>query len=374
MMKKFIIRILIFSSPVIALYAYPMLRYANGESYGALIQLGSYFFDKEYMPLMAHNPGFKRHVILSEDVTEDICDSDVLVIGDSFTQMGYNNFMEYLQNQYSDRTIYGIHTFRYGEEWRYVHKSLEGSGRLLMFPGKTDVVMYLLRYAKRLPSTIVIESSEMWLMESIVRTKFELSEDSLEDYDGAPLVSSEEKYERYSQLLVSPDPIKCIFDGRAFNFAQDWIKRKLRIVENDVRKSPLMKPLFTNKGGESTLYYIPYTFTWPDEDIDKMRSMMMQIIDKGAERGVNIIFMVVPQKEHLYGKYMEEERFPETYLSNRLMDKASDPHYLICMPILNGMVESGERDVFLANDTHWSYKGAKACAEALKYKIEIGKQ
>lgn len=369
-MKKFIIRILIFCSPVVALYAYPMLRYANGESYGALVQLGSYFFDKEYMPLMAHNPGFKCHVTLSEDVTEDICDSDVLVIGDSFTQMGYNNFMEYLQNLYSDRTIYGVHTFRYGEEWRYAHKSLEGSGRLLTFPGKTDVVMYLLRYAKRLPSTIVIESSEMWLMESVVSTKFELSEDSLEDYDGAPLVSSEEKYERYSQLLVSPDPIKSILDGRAFNFAQDWIKRRARTVGNGVRKSPLMKPLFTNKGGESTLYYIPYTFTWSDEDIDKMRSMMTQIIDEGAQRGVNIIFMVIPLKEHLYGEYMLEERLPATYLSDYLTDRTSSPHYLICQPILEKMVENGEKDVFLANDTHWSYKGAKACAEALKFKIE----
>ena len=41
MMKKFILRLLIIGSPLIVLYAYPMLRYANGESYGDLSQLGS---------------------------------------------------------------------------------------------------------------------------------------------------------------------------------------------------------------------------------------------------------------------------------------------------------------------------------------------
>ena len=372
-MKRFILRTLIVCCPLVVLYVYPMLRFANGDSFGDLSQLGNYFFDKGYRHVIAHNPGFKRHVILSEDVTEEVCDSDVLVIGDSFTQIGYSNYMEYLQNLYPTCSVYGIHTFRSGEEWRYAHKSLEGSGRLLSFPGKTDVVMYLLRYAKRLPSTIVIESSEMWLMESIIRTDFDVCEDSLEDYDGAPLLSSLEKYERYSQLLISPNPVKCMLDGRAFGFAQDWIKRRVGIVDNYVKRSSLSKPMFTDKGDESTLYYLPYMLTWQEEEINKMRSMMTRIIDEGAKRGVNIVFMIIPLKEHVYEEYMLDEKIPTTYLSDCLMDRALDSHYLICLPILNKMVENGEKDVFLANDAHWSYKGAKACAEALKDKIETGK-
>ena len=266
-MKKFILRTLIVCCPLFVLYAYPMLRYANGESFGDLSQLGNYFFDKNYLPMLAHNPGFKRHVILSEDVTEEVCDSDVLVIGDSFTQIGYSNYMEYLQDLYPTHSVYGIHTYRYEKEWRYAHRSLESSGRLLSFPSQTDVVMYLLRHAKHLPSTIVIESSEMWLMEIVMRTDFDVCEDSLDNYEGAPLVSSEEKYERYRQLLVSPNPIQCVLDGRAFSFAQDWIKRRTGLAENYVETSSLSSPMFTNKGDESTLYYLPYMLTWREEDI-----------------------------------------------------------------------------------------------------------
>ena len=213
----------------------------------------------------------------------------------------------------------------------------------------------------------------MWLMESIIRTDFDVCEDSLEDYDGAPLLSSLEKYERYSQLLISPNPVKCMLDGRAFGFAQDWIKRRVGIVDNYVKRSSLSKPMFTDKGDESTLYYLPYMLTWQEEEINKMRSMMTRIIDEGAKRGVNIVFMIIPLKEHVYEEYMLDEKFPTTYLSDCLMDRALDSHYLICLPILNKMVENGEKDVFLANDAHWSYKGAKACAEALKDKIETGK-
>ena len=373
MMKKFIIRMLIFSIPVIALYAYPMLRFANGESFGDLSQLGNYFFDKEYLPMMDYNPGFKRHVILAEDVTEEVCDSDVLVIGDSFTQIGFPNFIEYLQDLFPLRSIFGIHTYM-DKEWRYIHKSLEGSGRLLTFPGKTDMVMYLLHHAKRLPSTIVIESSEMWLMETVLRTNFDVCEDSLVDYDGMPLMSSQEKYERYSQLLVTPNPIKCIFNGRAFNFAQDWIKRRAGVAENFVKKSVLSKPMFTNNGDESTLYYLPYMMIWQEEEIEKMRNIMTRIIDEGAKRDVNIIFMVIPLKEHVYENEMIARQASATYLSNCLVDRACNPHYLICQPILREMIDGGEKDVFLANDTHWSYKGARVCAEALKSKIESGKR
>lgn len=375
-MKKFILRTLIVCCPLIVLYAYPMLRYANGESYGDLSQLGSYLFDKDYLSVMAYNPSFKRHVILSEDITEEVRDSDVLIIGDSFTQIGYSNYMEYLQDLYPTHSVYGIHTYRYEKEWRYAHKSLEGSGRLLSFPGKTDVVMYLLHYAERLPSTIIIESSEMWLMESVIRTNFDVCEDSLEDYVGydTPLPSSVEKYEKYSQLLVSLNPIKSILDGRAFNFAQDWIKRKVGLTGNPVKTSSLSKPMFTNKGDESTLYYLPYVMIWQEEEVEKMRSIMMRIIDEGAKRGVNIIYMIIPLKQHLYGEYMKEKMSPATFLSNNLMDRAQDSHYLICQPVLSKMIESGEKDVFLANDTHWSYKGARACAEALKSKIELDKR
>ena len=48
-MKKFICRTLLICSPLIALYVYPMIRFANGESFGDLSQLGNYFFNKEYI-------------------------------------------------------------------------------------------------------------------------------------------------------------------------------------------------------------------------------------------------------------------------------------------------------------------------------------
>lgn len=373
-MKKFILRFLLICSPLIALYAYPMLRYAHGDSLGDLSQLGSYFFDRNYISVMAHDPGFKRHVVLAEDITKEANDSDVLVIGDSFTQIGYNNFMEYLQDLYPAHTVYGIHTFRYGEEWHYAHRSLEGSNRLLRFPGKTDLVLYLLQHAKRLPSTIVIESSEMWLMETIMGTTFTACEDSLNDYDGTPLPSSLEKYDRYNQLLIRPNPVECLFNGRAFGFAQDWIKRRTGVAENNVETAALSRPMFSCKGHENMLYYLSYNMTWTDAQIEKMRSTMTQIIEEGKAHGVNIIFMIIPMKEHLYKDFILSGTPQATLLTEYLTDRATDPHYLLCLPILNEMIRQGEKDVFLASDTHWSYKGAQACAQALQSKIKSAEQ
>ena len=369
-MKRFALRVLLFCAPVIVLYAYPMLRYARGECFGDLSQLGNYFFDVSYREVMAVRPDFSRHVVLTEDITEHVCDSDILVIGDSFTQIGYANFMEYLQALCPDCTVYGIHTWMQNKEWQYAHRSLEGSGRLLHFPGKTDVVMYLLHYAKHLPSTIVIESSEFFLMETVVRTDFSVCEDSLPDYDGAPLLSSEDKYDSYDRKLVRPNALRSITNGSAFGFAQNWIKHRSGITSCGVDRVPLSKPVFSCVDNASTLYYMPYPRVWPQDDIQIMRSMMCQIVDEGAKRGVNIIFMVVPQKEYLYGEYITTEWAQGTRLSECLMDRKDNPHYLICYPILHDMVQRGEKDVFLVNDTHWSYKGARECAMQLKKKID----
>lgn len=373
-MKKFIIRFLLICSPFVVLYAYPMLRYAHGESFGDLSQLGSYFFHKDYISMMAYDPGFKRHVVLAEDITKEVNDSDVVVIGDSFTQLGYNNFMEYLQDGCPNRTIYGVHTYRYGMEWHYAHQSLEGSDKVLDFPGKADVVLYLLHHAKRLPSTIVIESSEMWLMESIIKANFDVCEDSLKEYEGAPLLPSAEKYEIYTQKLVQLDALECLLDGRAFRFAQDWVKHKSGVSECLVKTSALSQPMFNCKGNESTLYYLPYMLNWSETDIETMRSRMAQIVEEGDKRGVNIVYMILPLKEHLYKEYMLTAGPQATYLSDHLTDLADNPHYLLCYPILKDMLERGEQDVFLCSDTHWSYKGAQACAEALQSKIKSAEQ
>ena len=291
----------------------------------------------------------------------------MLVIGDSFTQLGYNNFMEYLQDLLPTRTVYGIHTIRCGEEWHYIHKSLEGSDRMLEFSCKTDVILYLLHHAKRLPSTIVIESSERWLMESVTRADFHICEDSLPDYKGAPLPSSTERYDHYNSILVTPDPAKCLINGTAFYFAQNWLKQWKK---RPVQVSDMTQPLFTAKGNEHTLYYLPYRLTLTDTDIQQLRSEMAQIIQEGARRKVNIMFMVVPLKEHLYKDFMLSPTPNATYLSDYLEDLQDDPHYLICCPILKNMLEHGQKDLFLCNDTHWSYKGAKACAKELKTKID----
>lgn len=362
-MKKFITRVLLICSPLIILYAYPMVRFANGESFGDLSQYGNYFFNKEYNSVVAHKPDFKRHVVLSENITKEVRDSDVLIIGDSFTQLGYNNFMEYLQSLLPTRTVYGIHTIRSNEEWHYIHQSVGDSGRLLEFPSKTDVILYLLRHADHLPSTIVIESSEMWP----IKTHFHISEDSLPDYKGDPLPSSTEKYDRYNRKLVTPNPIECVLDGRAFEFAQKWLKRwKSRPVEI----SSLTQPLFTAKGNESTLYYLPFSISWTDEKVRSMRSDMTKIIDEGTKRNVNILFVIIPLKHHLYKDFMLTGAPQVTFISDYLTDLTDDPHYLICYPIFRNLLEQGEKDLFLCNDTHWSYKGAKICAEEIKQKID----
>lgn len=370
-MKRFIIRTLLICSPVIILYAYPVWHYARGESFGDLSPLGNYFFSTSYRSVMEHRPEGNRHVTYTVDATEECReDSDVLVIGDSFTQVGASNFMEYLQEAMPECRVLNIHTFRDGQEWHYAHRSLEGSSRILHFPGKTDVVMYLLNHAKKMPRTIVIESTEMWLMETVMRTDYTPSEARLKDYEGALPETAEEKNRQYNHMLNVSLTLNQLLDGRAFSFAHDWIKRRTGIAENPVKKLTLNQPHFSCPGESCSLYYLPYPMTWTEQDISDMRAAMARIIEAGNARGVHIIFMVTPLKQHMYTGYLPEGAVSEHFLSESLKDLLNDKHYLLCPTVLQPHIAQGEPDIFLVNDSHWSWKGAKYCAEALKHKIK----
>ncbi|MBR6819636.1 MAG: hypothetical protein IKM71_04080, partial [Bacteroidaceae bacterium] len=68
--------------------------------------------------------------------------------------------------------------------------------------------------------------------------------------------------------------------------------------------------------------------------------------------------------------YLPEGAVSEHFLSESLKDLLNDKHYLLCPTVLEPHIAKGEPDIFLVNDSHWSWKGAKYCAEALKYKIK----
>ena len=89
------------------------------------------------------------------------------------------------------------------------------------------------------------------------------------------------------------------------------------------------------------------------------------------EKGIKFIFMVAVDKYDLYQNEIVENPYPK----KRVMEDidriiGNSPHLLLSKKFLLPLIEKGEKDVFLFNDTHWSYKASRVIADEI-YKKHI---
>lgn len=83
-------------------------------------------------------------------------------------------------------------------------------------------------------------------------------------------------------------------------------------------------------------------------------------------RHINLILMIAVDKYDLYQNKIIDNKFPCKTINEDLREIFKDnEHLMITKDYLLPYVDRGEKDVFWANDTHWSYKGAEIVAKGL---------
>jgi len=116
------------------------------------------------------------------------------------------------------------------------------------------------------------------------------------------------------------------------------------------------------------------------EDVEEMRlndshkPKIMEtynvLLRKAQDKGIKLVFVVAVDKYDLYQKHIVDNPYPEKCVIEDIRHMfEKDPHILLCKYLLEPMVERGEKDVFLFNDTHWSYKAAEVVADGIYRKI-----
>ena len=103
----------------------------------------------------------------------------------------------------------------------------------------------------------------------------------------------------------------------------------------------------------------------------KIKKTYQALMDKADEKGIRLLFVIAVDKYDLYQKHIVDNPYPPKHViedMQRLFN--DDPRILLCKDFLQPMVDRGEKDVFLYNDTHWSYKAAKVVADEIYGKID----
>lgn len=103
---------------------------------------------------------------------------------------------------------------------------------------------------------------------------------------------------------------------------------------------------------------------------DKLRQVVETLQQKAERQGVKLIWLIAADKYDLYQNHIVDNPYPAKTV-NEDIEKAlgKNPSLLIAKHYLLPRVEKGEKDIFLFNDTHWSYKSSQTIADELYNRI-----
>ena len=342
-LRHFIIRTLIGAIPAILLLAASFYYWFGIRPYisGDLGQLGKIPFDKEYNT-SNYRPRLSRIMVFQ--YTEGERATAVSTIGDSFSQQGPVGYQNYLGNLLGD-TVCNIRL-----------------DPTLITPAQGTANLLAQGFFREHPEI------KTWIIED-VEHEFVQRWQKI-DFEGTSKES----------LILSPDPDAVAESPHTYQdimttiFRQgtDWIRLALKVDRNPVYKVGLKSPLFTLPDHESDLYFYRDDLTPTEltsEEKTRLLSNLREMKRRLAEQGVRMICFVVPDKLETYRPFLVEDNFKPRTTGDSLLSLDISGVLVFPRDEVRNLVVSGEKDVFMGDDTHWSYKAASAAARKLHERI-----
>lgn len=162
--------------------------------------------------------------------------------------------------------------------------------------------------------------------------------------------------------------------GEMFSQGADWIMLSLGLDENPVRYAKLSAELFSLKGKERDLYFYYADLDKLDATDDELRQIvdnMESLHARLAERGIRLLILPAPDKYELYQDFVENNPYPKKLLGRQLTEAFASLDYVVNpLPQLQQMLRDGRRDLYMADDSHWSSESASLAADMLFEKMK----
>ena len=253
---------------------------------------------------------------------------NVLNIGDSFSMQGRNGYQNYLTKQ--GVSVANCNNKLYDNPIQYAYNLLNEN---IIDSTNVDVV--------------VVEVGER----VIVREMERFSVDRLEK----PMPQSSQKGSNEWSLLRARD----------FLMYRFGIKKPVCVAD-------LNRDFFdSNEPRKLYFYYADLNgISIEETSIPKIKEVYSLMLDLANKKGVGFLLMIPVDKYDLYQDYIVDNPYPHPKTVNEdvkvILGDAIN--VMLCKYYLEPMLEKGEKDVFLFDDSHWSSKAAEVVG------VELGRR
>ncbi|GHV09619.1 hypothetical protein FACS1894162_0550 [Bacteroidia bacterium] len=202
---------------------------------------------------------------------------------------------------------------------------------------------------------VVIQHVERYFIGALLHLDF----DKISSTKGEVLENSFEK-----RPIADGDTI----GYRAFNFGRisNWVKFKIGCTK--VKEAQLGINAFSHKERGNKLYFykddLDFARYQPHE-IEQAKANLIRLHEKFAEKGVRLICVVAADKYDVHSEFIVNNPYPENHTLDYFSDLSQENWFLNTKNLLQPKVREGCLDVYMINDTHWSYIGHQLVAEEI---------
>ncbi len=344
-MKKFLTSILFFLIPFGIMFTNYLLFFHKTD--GNLSRVGKIVFEEEYRDQFQSD--FNKTKLFFELTPEDVLNNsnvDILTLGDSFSALqnfGYQNYLASL----SDLKVYNMNREYYPDGNQIQMAFSMENGNLL----QSMNVKYL-----------IIQVVENRFVEK--GQKIKKSHKINSDYFDVRMTTDS---------VINSSNLEILKDVLRFSFYNFFYKFDNRGFISPVYKMKLDRPMFTTRNKELLFY---------KDDIENLKYLQPGLIEqlnnelnvlaeKLKKKGIALIVLPAPDKYDLYQDYILDNPLPENKFFE-MYDKLEKKYiYIKSKEILSSYLESGKKDVYFADDTHWSPFASKVIAKDISQKINI---
>ncbi len=280
------------------------------------------------------------HTIYQTDNLKNI-HTDILTIGDSFSQPKNQLKTGGYQNYLCEKGLSVINTYRY----------------LYNSP---------IQFAYNILDENIVDSTNI---------QYLIVENVERDIEGALLSFDPGKKEVPSGKLPTDNPKIQVKSANEWSVARtrDYILYKIGF-ESPIYHSKLDHDLFSSEE-PNALYFLHNDInngtTIKKNSEEKIKQVFEILKDKALKKGIILILLVAVDKYDLYQDHIVNSPWPKKTINEdvgRILGES--PNLLLSKYYLTPLIEKGEKDVFMFNDTHWSYKASKVVADELYNRIK----
>ena len=351
-MKKFLIKLSYTVLPVFILLfgltAYLNL-YIRPQATGDLGRLAFVIIGQEYGQRIEQNELTDTYFNKVRE-TEDLRNIhvNVLTIGDSFSQQEHAGYQNYMAQE--GVTVANMRRDLYDNPIQYAWNLLDAG-----IVDSTNIDVMVVEIGER-DFSLRIDNFRI--------DKVEVGEPDMPDEGGEENVWDIRKW----SLLRTRDFLVYRYAGR-----------------NPVYEAELDRDFFSSKDPRKLYFYyadVLNGLTIEEPIRTKVKDVFDLLTTKARERGIALILMIpvdkyilmIPvDKYDLYQDYIVNNPYGHPKRVNEdVRELLGDiPEVMLCKYTLQPLLENGEKDVFLFDNSHWSYKGSEAVGKELSRRVKL---